>query len=232
MRRAALVALVAACSLTATESSRAMTIVLSTRTTKITVTDPSLSQPDQNYSDSGPADGPWTSDLQGTSPVGTTVRAYQDSLLSDSELRGTGDVKMGTTGDYAESHYRVVFLLGASGPYTFHVDNFDNYYAFWQPTGSVILDQTDPTGQIVLQNIYSVALGRDPGGQGFPDLSAQGTLSPGTYALDYLVKVTGSVNAAGPGLSGFDFAIVPEPGTGLLLAMGVVGLAAVRARRS
>ena len=85
-----------------------------------------------------------------------------------------------------------------------------------------------------LLTIHSVALGREPGqygGRGYPDFSAQGTLEPGVYALDYLLYVYGSHNAEGPGLSGFNFTMVPEPGTGLLLLMGVLGFAVERRRR-
>jgi hypothetical protein len=49
--------------------------------------------------------------------------------------------------------------------------------------------------------------------------------------LDYALHVNGSRNAAASGLSGFDLAFVPEPTTGLLLLMGISGMAGARPRR-
>src|SRR5262249_37943482 len=154
--------------------------------------------------------GSWTSDLYLPSPTGIWpgVHAYQDSLISDSLtsgvlFRATGDVSMSTTGESGDSHYRVVFALATSVDYSFFVDNLDNAPGYtWNPSGSVTLDLLDPSSLAVVQNIYSVSLNRTPlFGQGAPDFSAQGTLAPGTYALDYGISVFGSHNAAGPGLS-------------------------------
>jgi hypothetical protein len=205
----------------AAASAQALSVVSSSRTTMIWWTN-------GTSSDSAPVGyGQWTSDLRG----GTNSRAYQSSLISDSELRGNGDVSMWTTGDYSESRYSVTFDLDTSTPYSFFVDNFDsNGCCTWQPTGLVTLDQVGPTSR----SIYSVTLGRSSapgGGQGYPDFSAQGVLDPGRYSLTYDVNVNGSHNAAGPAASGFDFVVVPEPGTGALLAFGLAGLFARRRRR-
>ena len=215
-------------------SAQALSVVEAVRTTSITVTQ--SGGPAQHYSESDPVGyGTWTSDLSRRGS-GNPVRAYQDSLISDSELSGTGDVAMWTTGDYAESHYRIVFDLSDSTGYNFFVDNMDtNACCTSAPSGLVTLDRVDPVTHDTLQTIYSVTLGRQTGfqsgGQGYPDFSAQGVLGIGTYALDYALHVNGSRNAAGSGLSGFDLAFVPEPTTGLLLLMGIAGLAGARPRR-
>ena len=253
MRRSALMLLLLVGSLVGSESSRAtsvvdaakkppppppppppLSIVSASRTTNIQVSDPA--GPVQFYSDSSSGVGPWTSDLYQPSPTGIWpgVRAYQDSLISDSLITGvlfraTGDVSMSTTGDFADSDFRVVFTLATGVDYSFFVDNLDNSPAYsWNPRGSVTLDLLDPVSNAVVQRLYGVALDRFPNGQGAPDFSAQGALAPGTYALEYRISVTGSHNAAGPGLSGFQFAIVPEPGTALLVFTGLLGLGARR----
>ena len=89
MRRTALVLLAVAGSLIADSSSRAMNVLDSSRTTQITANDTVFGY-FQNYSDSdsGPASGPWTSDLQGSTAHGGYARAYQDSLISDTKLSG------------------------------------------------------------------------------------------------------------------------------------------------
>jgi hypothetical protein len=147
------------------------------------------------------------------------------------ELSGTGSVGKSGTGVYdsAGTRFRVVFALDARTVYDFSVTNLEtNGCCTWAPGGAVTLDQVNPGNvSLVLQPIYSVALGRDemPGsGTGFPNFSAQGTLVPGTYALDFSLLVTASHNASAPGTASFDLALSPEPSTGLLVMVGMLGL--------
>lgn len=224
MARLALVLFALIAQLVVTGSSQALSLVEVARTNRITAMeyDPQFGgYMPRDYSESGPAGfGSWSSELSGGQ--GNLVRAQQDSLVSEAQLRAYGDVGMWTSGEYAETMYHVVFDLAEATTYSFFVDNLDtNACCNWAPTGSVTF-----TGPGVS---YSVELGRNAspgsGGQGHPDFFASGILGPGTYTLDYLLRINGSHNAAGSGLSGVDLVLAPEPSTALLLALGVTGLA-------
>ncbi len=127
--------------------------------------------------------------------------------------------------DSANTRSHVVFALDIVTAYDFTVTSLEtNGCCTWAPGGSVTLNRVYPSSQsLVLQPIYSVTLGRDtiPGsGNGFPSFSAQGTLVPGTYTMDYSLGVTASHNASAPGATSFDLVMTPEPNTGLLAMVG------------
>jgi hypothetical protein len=180
--------------------------------------------------------GPWISDLIDARDPSTC--ALQDSLITENELSGSGSVGKSGTGVYdsAKTQYHVIFALDTPTFYEFSVTNLEaNGCCTWAPSGSVTLNQVEPNNlSAVLKPIYSIALGRDTipadGGLGFANFSAQGTLAPGTYALDYDLQVGSSRNASAPGTASFAFAVIPERSTSLLVMVGLLSLAILRRR--
>lgn len=175
--------------------------------------------------------GPWTIDL--VNGIGNGVEAFQDSLISDTELSGIGRVRMILTSDSAQTLYHVVFKVATPTPYDFSVGNvaYDLICPeCWSyPGGSVGLDLVDPTDtNSVLQSLYNVYLG--PGSSDFSD---EGTLAPGTYALDYTFHISGTHVAEYPGseTTSFSLQFLPEPGVGLLAMVGLFGVEVWRRRR-
>ena len=136
--------------------------------------------------------------------------------------------------EFASSQYRVVFSVDVLAPYSFGVDNVDTGYpSFYGASGIVTLTQVDPSNpNLVIQSIYSIALGRDPyTGAGYPDVSERGVLAPGTYALRFDLH-KGSHNYGDPGSAAFGLVMIPEPQASLLIAFGLVGLAGWRRVRA
>jgi hypothetical protein len=157
-------------------------------------------------SDSDPVGfGPWASALADGS-----AHASQTSLIDEGELSGGGGVGSHWNWEYGNTRYHVVFAVEAGTDYAFHVDNVDSgsptgFDSTGEPGGSVRLRRVDPGNfAVVLESLYSVALGRDTfSGSGLPDVSAQGTLAPGTYALDFVLRKGPSHLSADNGAAGF-----------------------------
>lgn len=176
--------------------------------------------------------GPWTVDL--VNGLDSGVEAFQDSLVSQTELSSTGSVRMILTSDGAQTLYHVVFAVDAITPYEFSLDNvaYDLMCpACWSyPGGSFALDRVDPTDpSLVLASVYDVFLG--PGGS---DVAEQGALAPGTYVLDYSFHMNGTHVAEYPGseTTSFSLQFLPEPGAAVLLMSALVGLGAWRKRHA
>jgi hypothetical protein len=218
-------------------SARALSLIEASRLVTITGTnfDPVEGPLSTSVSAVDPlGSGRWTSDLVDARDPSTY--ASQDLLISDGELSGTGSVGKSGTGVYdsASTRFHVVFALDATTAYEFSVTNLGtNGCCTWAPGGSVTLDQVDPGNlSLVLKPVYSVALGRDDTGIGFPNSAAQGTLLPGTYALNYFLGVAASHNASAPGTASFVFAPIPEPSTGLLVMVGLLAVAVIKRGRA
>ena len=151
------------------------------------------------------------------------ANAYQDSLISEGQLSGTGTVWRLGQYDSASSRYTVTFDASEATLYGLTVDNGIHFTLGynWFANASITLNRVDPNDStVILQTIHSLSL--PPGGS---DISLEGILAPGTYVLDYWLRVTSSHNAAEPATVAFSFLPIPEPGTALLVATGLLGLA-------
>lgn len=138
------------------------------------------------------------------------VTATQDSTVSLTHMGGTGSANAGGVSSHfcGVSRFSVTFQLTSSTPYEFN---------------GTLTDASTP-----FSPIFSLTRIAAPGetnfseslvGNGSQLVSKSGVLAAGTYVLDASAR-------AGPGDSSwsFDFALVPEPSTASLLAIGLAGL--------
>lgn len=167
--------------------------------------------------------GPWHATLtDGIDPVSASQSSRVDSLTLD----GTASVDKGNTPTFAESKYRVVYSVDDDTPNEFAVDNIDiDPFGTAFPSGVVKLDRVDPGNfELVFESIYSVQLYRvvAPIPAGGPDFADEGVLPPGTFRLDFRLQIPGSHSHGEPASAGFSLAMVPEPDSLLLAAVGLV----------
>ena len=149
--------------------------------------------------------------------AGSSWTASQTSSVSSALLAGVGQAgsETGETGS-ASSIYDITFDVDVATPYriTGALDN--------QSSGVALTFQLFEGASL----LYEV----DGGGVfGTTALSGQDVLAPGTYRL----LVQASFSGAGPGDQAsysFELAQIPEPGTGLLVGLGLSVLALRRTR--
>lgn len=134
--------------------------------------------------------------------------AYQDSMVSSDELSGRGGIDFGYSDESsALSSLSVEFQVATTGTYgmlgEFEVFSFvDTSY----------IELLGPGGTIFHENGY---------GSGTFEESFQ-LLEGQSYTLNALIEGYGGGT---PGGGSWSFTIVPEPGTGMLLAAGLAGVA-------
>ena len=205
-------------------SAQALGILAAERTVKITYglpdpLDPFLVVFYTQTASAPPGSGSWSGNVS----YDHLASASQNSLISDTQLNGTGTVFRGGQYDSATSRYRVTFDASEATPYDFTVDNEMEYNPMYlMSAGALItLNQVDPNDHsVILQTIHSLSLYA-----GSPDASLEGVLAPGTYVLDYRLGIGPSHFGVEPGTVAFSLMAIPEPGTALLVMTGLLGLA-------
>lgn len=143
--------------------------------------------------------------------------ASQTSTVSATELSGSGGISLGfTVENSANSTLTAMFQVATTGTYGIEGDfQLDSFFS-----GNQFVEITAMGAEVFRRDASFVA----------PSFAETLQLEAGTiYTL--VADVSGSFFGGPPQSAGWSFAIVPEPGTGALLAAGLAVLLASRGRQ-